>query len=205
MRWMPALLLCGCLATLSAVLIPAQQSLATQDAAPTPPSAIAAEFCPADQLIPVDDDSVLEPKAEAVGAVPVTNIENPYEGGPSSGKLVLTFVTLPPHSCILGSHFYPSMNMTVTSGQIDILIEHWPGVAAAPEAFLRRSDTATSEDVALGAATLVGAGDWVKIENESFVGFRNTSDAEAKFTVAGLKPDGPPGGGGCGGGCRGQP
>jgi hypothetical protein len=174
-------------------------------ASPTPPSETATEFCDPDEMYPVDDTSFLEPWDEAVGAVLVPNIENPDPAAPDSGKLVLTVVTLLPDRCILGSMFYPSMIMTVRTGTINILVEHWPGLGAAPEASRIPSGTLLPQPITVNVPVELEAGDWVQIENESFVGFSNTSDVVATFIVAGLKPDQDPDSGRCGGGCRGQP
>ncbi len=207
MRWMPALLLCGCLALVAAVAFQSPQSLAMQNGSPTPPSDPARAFCPEDQEIPFTDESIFEPTAAPAGSVSILNfpVANPTPGAEQTGQLYLTNVTLPAHSCILGSYFFPGAVITVMSGQVEIFIEHWPGNGDPPVALLSNKGTPMPVRLGIGTPAPVAELAWVRIEKESFVGFKNVGDTPAKFTVAGLKPDGDPGGGGCGGGCRGRP
>jgi hypothetical protein len=179
----------------------------------TPPSATATAFCPADEIIPyveetIDGEPIFKPIRETAGAAKVIDIENPNPDEAAetdAGTLLLSIVTLPPNRCILGSYFYPAVVITVTSGEIHLLIEHWPGVAAAPQALIVDEGDDAPEDLPLDGTDAVDAGDWVRITNESFVGFANKTDAPAEFIVAGIKPDGDPGGGDCSGSCRGRP
>jgi hypothetical protein len=191
----------------SMAIPPSSPSLAMQDPSPTPPSGLARAFCPADQEIPFDNETIFEPTADTVGAATILDFPNPDAilGTPTTGKLYLTYVTLDAGECILGSYFNPGVVLSVRSGTIEIFIEHWPGNGAAPSAFIRYATATSSDSLAIEVATPVAANDWVRIENESFVGFKNIGDGPAVFVVAGLKPDGDPSGGGCGGGCRGRP
>ena len=143
MRWISVVLFCGFLATGSAIGSQSPPALAMQ---PEPPSAIASAFCSPDTAAPPDgspwasQDEFYErvtfnPGEIQVGSVGVREIMNPYADPPlGSGELVMTLVTLPAHTCILESRFYPSMIMTVTSGDISILVEHWPGKGDPPKA-----------------------------------------------------------------------
>jgi hypothetical protein len=190
---------------------------------PEPPSAIASAFCPevAPDPLPAlwatndpgDERVIFAPGLEDAGSVDVRDIFDPYPtpAALGSAKLVMTVVTLPAHTCILGSYYYPSMVTTMMSGGISILVEHWPGAADAPKATLIRGGNAFPEQFPIGSPAPLTSGlpdddsdgDWLKIANESFVGFRNETDVDATFIVAGIKPAGDPGGGG--GGHRGIP
>ncbi|MFN8662957.1 MAG: hypothetical protein U0075_13775 [Thermomicrobiales bacterium] len=205
MRWKSAVLLCGFMANVIAVGSQSPPSLAMQV---TPPSEIASAFCSPDTFEPPDgspwaaQDKLYEkvsfnPGEKQVGSVGVRDIINPYADFEiGSGELVMTLVTLPKHTCILESRFYPSMVMTVTSGDISILVEHWPGTNDPPKAFVVPGGSGVPMPIALDTPTHLTAGDWVKIENESFLGFSNETDVEATFTVAGIKMNDPAGGGG---------
>lgn len=207
MRWLPVLLLSGCLATVSTVALQSPHSLAMQ-ATPPALSEAADTFCPEAERFPLDDESMVQPTEPTAGVVQVVDLENPSPNEATesdNGTLLLSTVTLPGHSCILGSAFYPSVVIKVTSGTIHILIEHWPGLAAAPEAFITTGGDGPPEAFALDGSTAVVAGDWVTIKNEAFVGFANREGDPAEFDVAGIKPDPDTGGGDCSGSCRGRP
>jgi hypothetical protein len=211
---MSVVLFCGLMAMVMAFASQSPPSLAMQET-PTPPSDLARSFCPLEAPAeplpalwakddPHDQSVTFAPITDDAGAVVVRDIMNPYPTPPAldSGTLVMTLVTLPAHTCIQGSYFYPSMVMTLTSGQISVLIEHWPGGADAPGATIVPGGNAFPDAFPIGTPTMMTAGDWVTIENESFVGFRNETDVDATFSVAGIKPAGDPGGGG---GHRGRP
>ena len=222
MRRISAFLLCGLLALVLAFASQPPPSLALQT---TPPSGAARAFCP--EVAPPDplpatwamdgrsaaiDPVIFTPTSEDAGVVVVRDIAVPFPtpGAIGSAALVTTVVTLPPHRCILGSYFYPSMIMTVTSGDISILVEHWPGGADAPEVVKipLGNGQPTRIEPAAGVSeitTTLTAEDWLTIENESFVGFSNEQDVPAVFSVAGIKPAGDPSGGGGGGHIGRQP
>lgn len=209
MRWLSALVLCGFLALAGAMATQAPPSFAMQES--TPPSQTASDFCPGAGNPPPltkvanQDTSIFIPAEEEPGAVQVRDIQNPVDTNPDTGKLLLTFVTLQPNTCILGSYFYPAVNIRVTSGPISILIEHWPGAGDAPVAKKYAGGAGIPQTLAVDTPATLATDDWVQITNESFVGFANSGDAPATFVVAGLKPDGEVGGGGCDGGCRNRP
>ncbi len=211
MRWMSALLLCVLVASGLAVTTPSPPALAMQE----PPSAAARAFCSEAEEDWKYERVTFVPARVEVGTVLVRDLTNPYPDPtpdaanpnpaplPDSGQLVMTLVTLPAHTCILGSQFYPSMVMTMTSGDISILVEHLPGLADAPKVTVARGGAA-SADVPIGAPASLSAndpaddtdGDWVRIENEAQIGFHNGTDVDATFTVAGIKMAGDSGGGG---------
>lgn len=222
MRWISAVLLCGFMAMVMAFASQSPPALAMQ-VVPPQPSELARAFCPAEAPPephpdlwaaddPGDERVIFAPILEDAGSVQVRDIVDPYPtpAALGSGKLVMTVVTLPANTCILGSYYYPSMVTTMMSGNISILIEHWPGWADAPKATLIRGGNAFPEAFPIGSPAPLTSGlpdddsdgDWLKIENESFVGFRNETNEPATFIVAGIKPAGDPGGGG---GHRGVP
>lgn len=195
MRWMSALLFCGILAMVLAFASQSPPSLAMQET-PTLPSATAIAFCPEEEDLQHVAPVTMVPELDTAGSVPVREITNPYFPASPTGTLVMTFVTLPPDTCILRSYFYPSMVMTVASGDISILVEHWPGVADAPEAYIVSGGDTAPQTLTIGNPTPVAAEDWITIENESFVGFRNDADVNATIYVAGIKMARDPSGGG---------
>jgi hypothetical protein len=199
LRWNLVVILCltGMLALGASLASPASpSSLAMQDGSPTPPSEAASTFCPTP--FAMDDESMIEPEDPTMGVVLVPNIDNPYvpNDAADSAKMRLSLVTLPAGTCMLGSHFYPGAIVTVLSGDVEMLVEHWPGIEVAPVATLLRSGLAASEPVDTSAPFAIHTDDWLQIQNESFVGFKNDGGSPAEFVVAGLKPDGDPVGGG---------
>jgi hypothetical protein len=211
MRWMSALFLCGFMAMVMAFAPESRPSLALEH---IPPSSLAREtFCPREAPDPLpalwatdgrlDQRVVFAPDEEQAGSAYVRDIISPYpDPAPDSGWLVLTVVTLPANTCIIESFFYPSMVMTVTSGNMSILVEHVPGVGNAPEVSIDSGGDGAAQSIAIDTPTAVAAGDWITIENEAHVGFRNETGQPAIFTVAGIKMAEDPGGGG---GHRGRP
>lgn len=198
-RWnlVVILSLCGFLALGVSFALPnAPSSLARQNESSTPPSAAASAFCPTP--FDYDDESMIEPADETVGVVLVPDIENPFvdDGAADSAKLRLSLVTLQDGECILGSHFFPGAIVTVLAGEVEVLVEHWPGFADAPVATVRRPGMAESETMTNDTPFTIRPGDWLQIQNESYVGFKNGGSSPAEFMVAGLKPDGDPAGGG---------
>ena len=195
MRWISAVLLCGFLAMVMAFASLSPPALAMQVESNLPSDAARA-FCPEEEDLERAAPVTMAPEQEQSGSVAVREITNPYFPASSSGTLVMTFVTLPPNTCILRSYFYPSMVMTVASGDISILVEHWPGVADYPKAYIDPSVIEPLQTLTPGVSTPIAAGAWITIENESFVGFRNDAGVEATIYVAGIKMARDPGGGG---------
>lgn len=212
MRWLSALLLCGFLAMAVVLAQQAPPSLAMRAVEPTPPSDAARMFCPADQEIAFDDNSPFDPLGPEVGAANASDVEQIIVATPPAkpykGKLRLNFVTFAPRTCMLGSNFYPSAIVTVMSGTVQIFVELGPDApvgAPTPIATINHTDGRPAEFPDLSMALTVSENDWVSIENRSIVGFRNNGPGYAQILVAALHPAAPDGGGGCGGGCRGQP
>jgi hypothetical protein len=159
-------------------------------------------------MIGFTENSIFVPLDETTSAVPGLVFENPSsdEAAESdTGKLLLTFVTLPANSCILGSYFYPAVNIRMLSGEITVLIEHWPGAGDAPVGSTTPAGGGIAHVLESGEVPTLTTDVWLQISNESFVGFANNTDAPAEFVVAGIKPDGDPGGGDCAGSCRNRP
>jgi hypothetical protein len=219
MRWLSALLLCGFLAMASAVAMQSPRSLARQVVDPTPPSAAARDFCPADQEIAISDDSPFDPFGAEVGMAEAVDVEqamvaalatatppadDPATPTPYKGKLRMNFITFAPGQCTLRSHYYPAAIVAVMSGQVEIFVELGPDAPAgapAPVATIKHKD-GTTEFPDMTDDFSVSEDDWISIENRSIVGYRNNGPGYAQILVAGLYPAAPGGGGNCGNGCR---
>jgi len=177
-------------------------------ATPLALSEAAEAFCPEGQRFDNSDESMIQPVRPGVGAVQVVDLENPSDNEETesdNGTLLLSTITLPAHTCIVQSAFYPSVIIKVTSGTIRILIENWPGSAVTPDALISTGGISASVDLALDGTTDVTEGDWVRITNGALVAFANQTDVPAVFDVAGIKPAPDPAGGDCSGTCRGRP
>ena len=177
-----------------------------------------------DGRIATTDPVIFVPTSQPAGEVEVPGIVNPYPASPTpgeaspspgaaspspgaasptpdSGTLVLREVTLPERRCIVGSYFSPAMIMMLKEGRLSVLIEPWPGLATTPEAVIVHNGEGFSDDFPIGTPAPVNAGDWLRINHESTVGFSNArlsdeEDVPAVFYVAGLKAPNDPGGGG---------
>ena len=196
--------LCGFLALgVSLGSLAPRSVLAMQEGSPTPPPDAASAFCP--NPMGNNDETGFSPPTQTAGVLEVPGLKNPNPDEEDSAKLRLTMITLQPDTCMLRSYFYPGVIVTVLSGEITLLVEPSSSTDAAPVGSLLLADTESPEDQDLSAPFLLAAGDWLTIANGSIVGFSNEETTEAVFVVAGLKPNGDPASGGCGGGCRGRP
>lgn len=216
MRVLSALLLCGFLFAVSAVISQAPPSRAMQPAQ-TPPSAESRAFCPQDEEDLGEARALFDPVNEEVSVVDAFDVEQPEETDESrrfEGNLRMNFLTLSPGTCLAGSLFYPAGLITVidvipgTDESVEIYVEPGPGGPAdapAPEGTIRPDANGGMTELTFPGPITIKDNQWVRIKNRAIVGFRNHGTADVTILVGAIHPTSDDGAGPCNGGCRSRP